>query len=190
MRLKLCVCVCMFAYSARTYIPPCTKHGILIPWDQAEVLETWKLRKIVLSSNLGKGCKCSSETGRNRRTAQEQSCLPRRGDNRNEGQNPGEISRVRISVKIFYVAPKLTTTEEQGQEHSCSYWWRDWRKNRPEPEKVTWLLASVEVILSARQLSSIEVGNPTRTTQLSTFLSKVIQTNRVKLDQQISKNSW
>jgi hypothetical protein len=67
--VRVCVCVCVFAYSSRTEKPICTKLGILIPWDQEEILEGSKLRKIVLSSSPGEDGSCSSETKHNRRTA-------------------------------------------------------------------------------------------------------------------------
>jgi hypothetical protein len=47
---------------------------------------------------------------------QDRSCLFRRGDYRNEGQNPEKLSWVRVPVKIFYVAQKLSMVEEQYQD--------------------------------------------------------------------------
>jgi hypothetical protein len=70
----ICVCVfvcmfmCMFAYSSRMDAPICTKLGMLMPWDQEQILERSKLRNIVLSSSQGNGGSCSSEHKHDRRT--------------------------------------------------------------------------------------------------------------------------
>jgi hypothetical protein len=58
-----------FAYSSGTDKPIGTKLGILILWDQEEILERSKLRKSVQSSSPSEGGSCSSETKHNRRTA-------------------------------------------------------------------------------------------------------------------------
>jgi hypothetical protein len=39
-----------------------------------------------------------------------------RGDYRNEGQNPENLSCVRVLVKMVHVARKLNTIEEQGKD--------------------------------------------------------------------------
>jgi hypothetical protein len=57
----------MFTYSSRTLI--CTKLGMLIPWEQEEILERSKLRRSVLSLSPGEGGSCSSETKHDRRMA-------------------------------------------------------------------------------------------------------------------------
>jgi hypothetical protein len=61
--------VCLFAYSSRTDTPICTKLGMLISWDQEEIIGGSKLRKSVLSSIPAEGVSCSSETKQDRRMA-------------------------------------------------------------------------------------------------------------------------
>jgi hypothetical protein len=63
------VCVCVFAYSARTDTSICTKIGTLISWGQKEILEKPKFRKCAMSSSPGEGSFYSSETKHDRRTA-------------------------------------------------------------------------------------------------------------------------
>jgi hypothetical protein len=63
MKFKLCVCT----YSSRTDTLTCTKLGFIMLLDHKEILKWSKLR-IVLSSSLGEGVSCSSETKRSRRT--------------------------------------------------------------------------------------------------------------------------
>jgi hypothetical protein len=68
-KLKLWACVHMFGpYSSRMDSPICTKFCMLIPWDQQGTTGGSKLRKS-MSSILGEGSSCSSETKHDRRTA-------------------------------------------------------------------------------------------------------------------------
>jgi hypothetical protein len=64
--------ICLFACSARTDRPICTKLGMLIPWDQEDILEESKLLKSVLSSSPGEGSSCSLESKHDRITAPKQ----------------------------------------------------------------------------------------------------------------------
>jgi hypothetical protein len=102
----VCMYVCMFAYSSRMDKPICTKHGMLILWDQEEILERLKLRKSVLSSSPGEGGSCTSETKRDRKTAPRPKLLP------STIHSPEKLSWVRVPVNVS-VARKISTTEER-----------------------------------------------------------------------------
>jgi hypothetical protein len=65
--IKWKLCVYVFTYSLRTDKPTSTKHGMLASWEQEEILERWKLQKLVLSLILSEGGSCSSETKQDRR---------------------------------------------------------------------------------------------------------------------------
>jgi hypothetical protein len=67
--IYVCNYVRMYTSSSRADKPICTKLGMLIPWDQKENIGKSKHRKSVLSSSLGEGGSCSSETKNDRRTA-------------------------------------------------------------------------------------------------------------------------
>jgi hypothetical protein len=49
----------------------------------------------------------------------DRSCLFRLGDYRNNGNNLGKLSWVRVPVKIVSVVRKLSTIEERRKEHNC-----------------------------------------------------------------------
>jgi hypothetical protein len=59
---------------------------------------------------------------------QDQSCLFRRGDYRNKGQNPQNLSWVWVPLKLFFVAQKLSMIE-QHQDQSCLFWQGDYNVN-------------------------------------------------------------
>jgi hypothetical protein len=51
------------------YMPQVVDIAYVSAWDQEEILERLRLRKIVLSSSPGEGDSCGSETKHSRRTA-------------------------------------------------------------------------------------------------------------------------
>jgi hypothetical protein len=54
------MCICIYVrYSMKRDKPIYTEHGMLIPWDQKEILERSKSKKIVFSSSPGEGGYCS-----------------------------------------------------------------------------------------------------------------------------------
>jgi hypothetical protein len=57
---------------------------------------------------------------------------------------------------------KIGTIEKQGKEQSWLLRRSDYRKDGCNLEKVYWVLDSVKVVCLARQMSSIEAGNPTQ----------------------------
>jgi hypothetical protein len=80
-----------------------------------ELLERSKLRERVLSSSTGEGGLCIFGTKLDRRTTPRQSCFYRQGYYRNRGQNPKNLSWVRVSVKIvIYIARKINKTQYQS----------------------------------------------------------------------------
>lgn len=67
-KLKLCV---FFAcgYSSRTDVQIFAKFCMRVPWDQGDILEKLKLRKMLWDSKPCDGSFCILETKHNRRTS-------------------------------------------------------------------------------------------------------------------------
>jgi hypothetical protein len=117
----VCVCVCMLNYSARTDALICTKLGMLIPFDQEEILERQNSEKMsCVRVPVGK-VTTAQKLSTIEKQRKCQSCLFRRGDYRNEGQNAKNLSCVRVPVKMVYVARKLRTIEKRHQHQSCLF---------------------------------------------------------------------
>jgi hypothetical protein len=121
---------------------PCsseTKHDRrTAPWTKLFVSKRRLLkqrpqpRKPVWGSTPGEDLARKLGTIEKRR--QDQSCLFRRVDYRNKGQNPENLSWVRVPVKIS-LAWKLGTIREQGQQQSRLFRRRDYMKKMSQPRK-------------------------------------------------------
>jgi hypothetical protein len=146
MKLKLYVCMCMFAYSSRMGKPTCNKLGTLIPWHQKEILERSKLRKRFLGSKPGEGGFCILETKHDRRTSprpklfvstwrlQEQQPQPRKTV---LCSSPGEdvfCSSETKHDKITAQRTKLFILERRLQEL------------KSETQKMSWVRVSVKML--------------------------------------------
>jgi hypothetical protein len=87
---------------------------------------------------------------------EDQSCLFRRGDYRNEGQNPENLYCARVLVKNVYVARKLITAEKRRQDESSLFWRVDYRNKGQHPEKLSWIRVPVKMVSVDRKLGAVE----------------------------------
>jgi hypothetical protein len=83
--------MCLFSCISRTDKPICTKLGMLISWDQKEIVGSSKLRKSVLSSIPAEGVSCSSENKHNRRMAPRQKSIFSKGGSQKQRPEPRKI---------------------------------------------------------------------------------------------------
>jgi hypothetical protein len=99
--VRVCIYVCMFVYRSRTDVQTCTELGTLIHWDHKENIERSKLRKTVLSSSLGEGGSCRSETEHDRRTAPRPKLFVSARRLQELRSQTRKLSWVRVSVKML-----------------------------------------------------------------------------------------
>jgi hypothetical protein len=111
----------LFAYSLRKDKPICTKLCELIPWDQEENTSGWKLRKCVMSSIPWEGVFCSSETKHDRRIALTTKLSVAKTKLQKQTPQHRKMSLVRVLTRKIYVAPELSTREEQCQHRSVRF---------------------------------------------------------------------
>jgi hypothetical protein len=92
LKFRLCMFVGMYASVSRKDAPICTKLGMLICWDQEDILERLNSKKLsyVWVSVTVVPVAWKLSTTRKRR--QGQSCSLRRGDYRNKGHKPSSSS--------------------------------------------------------------------------------------------------
>jgi hypothetical protein len=97
------ICVRMIAYSPRTGKPISTKLDMLTPQDQKEI-PVRSRPESVLSASPSKGGFYSSETKHDRRTASGPKLFVSKKRLQGRGHSPGNLSWVRVPVKMVSVA--------------------------------------------------------------------------------------
>jgi hypothetical protein len=159
----------MFAYSSRTEITIYTKLGNASSLRLKRYFR--KVWKSVLSSSPFESGSCSSETKHDGRTAPRPKLIVSKRKLRKQIPEPRKTVLWPSPGEDIFVARKLSTIEEQGQDQSCLFRRRDYRKKDHNFQKVYWVLASVKVDSLARRLSSIEAGNPKTSIAIWTVLN-------------------
>jgi hypothetical protein len=109
-----------------------------------------------LSLSSGEGSSCISETKHNRRTVWRPKLFVLKRRYRNKGQNPKNLSCLRVLVKMVYVTWKLSTIEKRCQGQSCLFRRVDYRNKGHNPEKLSSIRVPVKMVSVAQKLSMIE----------------------------------
>jgi hypothetical protein len=113
----------VFAYSSRTEKPICTKLGMIIHWDEEENIGGSKFRKSVLSSILGKGVFCSSESNHDIRMVPRQNLFDSERRLQEVRSQILKLSWVRVLVKIFGLGIIFSTI---FNDMWPSWWHKKW----------------------------------------------------------------
>jgi hypothetical protein len=113
------MCICMFAYRSRRDKRICSKLGMLMPWNQQEILERSKLRKMSWIRVRVRVVFLTWEISTTEERRQDQSW----STSRLQEQRP-QLRIVVLGsspVKMVSVARKLSTTEQRRQDRSCLF---------------------------------------------------------------------
>jgi hypothetical protein len=112
------------------------KLGMLMSWNQKNILQRSKLRKSVLGLSPGECGFFSSETDHDRRKSPRPKFLFRGEDYRDKGHNPENMSWVRVPVKMIYLSQKLSTMEERRQHQRFLFRRGYYRNKGHNPENL------------------------------------------------------
>jgi hypothetical protein len=142
----------MFAFISRMDTSICLKLGMLISWNQIEILERSKLRKVSWVRVISVARKLSTIEEQ----CQDQSCLFQWGYYGNKSHNPKNVSCVFSPCEGVFCSLELGKIEEQHQDQSCLFWQGDYRNKGHNPKELSWFWVMVKLVSLAQKLSVIE----------------------------------
>jgi hypothetical protein len=146
------VCTCVYSFSSRTVKPNWTKPGVLIPWDQKDILERSKLRKIILSSGPAEDIPVDGKPSTLEQRHNQRSLFRR--NYRNEGHNYETF--LDSSRGKDCVGSSETKHSICRHQNETALFLRDQRNKCQNLEKFTSIEVPLKIISVARKRSTIK----------------------------------
>jgi hypothetical protein len=136
----------MFAYSSRTDSPICSKLGMLIPWDQKDILGRPNSGNVTWVRVLERSVPVARKLSTIEERRKDQNCLFRRGNYRNEDQNPENLSCIRVPVKTVLCSSETKHDRRTAQKPKLFVSAGKLQERRSQTRKLSWVRVLVKIL--------------------------------------------